>query len=316
MEAVLWLALGILLLVFGGEYLVKASVAVSQRLHISRIVIGMTVVSFATSVPELIVSLLSAVKGHPDIALGNVVGSNVANIALVLGFTAILIPIGVKRPTYAYNWPMMMLMSALLWLFLFTGHRLSGLEGLILFVALVVFVVFIVRQSYRSGDAALDEPDEDLHGIKFPLILFWLVLSGAALYLGSRWLVDGAVELARMLGVSERIISISVIAVGTSVPELAASVISALKKERDLSLGNLVGSNIFNIGSVLGLTAIIKPIARFDAGILQNDIYWMTAISLLVVPLALLPPRNRIDWWKGSLFLLLYALFIYYSYAL
>jgi len=180
----------------------------------------------------------------------------------------------------------------------------------------VVFVVFIVRQSYRSGDAAHDEPDEDLHGIKFPLILFWLVLSGAALYLGSRWLVDGAVELARMLGVSERIISISVIAVGTSVPELAASVISALKKERDLSLGNLVGSNIFNIGSVLGLTAMIKPIARFDAGILQNDIYWMTAISLLVVPLALLPPRNRIDWWKGSLFLLLYALFIYYSYAL
>ena len=315
MEALMWLILGIILLVFGGEYLVKASVAISQRLHLSRIVIGMTVVSFATSVPELIVSLFSALKGHPDIALGNVVGSNVANIALVLGFTAVLIPITVRRATFYYNWPMMMLMSGLLWLFLYTGNTLSFLEGFILFFLLVVFIIFIVRKSYRSGDAAYDEPDEDLHGIKAPLIIFWLIVSGAALYFGSRWLIDGAVALARMMGVSERIISLSVIAVGTSVPELAASVISALKKEKDLSLGNLIGSNIFNIGSVLGLTAMIKPISHFDAGILSKDIYWMFITSALVIPLALMAPKKRINWWKGTLFLLLYILFIYFSYA-
>ncbi len=311
----LWLFLaGFVLLIAGGEYLVKAAVSLALKLNLSRIVIGMTVVSFATSVPELIVSITSALRDHPDIALSNVIGSNIANIGLVLGFTALLIPIWVKRQTYRYNWPAMMLISVLFYFFLVNDFRLSRIEGLVLFVFLVLFIVFIVRQSYLSGDAAHDEFDEELHQIRSWRVFFWLVIGGFLLWWGSRLLVEGAVDLARVFGVSERLIGISLVAVGTSIPELAASVISAYKQEKDISLGNLIGSNIFNIGSVIGLTAIIKPINHFARKLTSIDVYWMLAVSFLVVPLALLPPKNYINRWKGILFLLLYSVFIYIAF--
>jgi len=315
MHGLFLLFVGIILLLIGGEFLVKSSVAISLKLRLSRIVIGMTVVSFSTSVPELIVSVIAGLKGHSNIALGNVIGSNIANIGLVLGLTAILIPILVKRPTYRYNWPMMMLMSVLLWIFLSTGRRLSSLEGLALFVLLVAFTAYIIRRSYKDGDVEDDDYDADLHKANAWLVFFWFVVAGFGMYFGSRFLVDGAVELARYFHVSERVISLSLVAVGTSLPELAASVISAAKKERDLSLGNLIGSNIFNIGSVLGITAMIKPITGFEESILSSDIYWMLGISLLVVPLALLPPKHKIQWWKGSLLVFLYALFIWKTFV-
>ncbi len=311
MHGLFLLFVGIILLLVGGEFLVKSSVALSLKFRLSRIVIGMTVVSFSTSVPELIVSVMAGLKGHSNIALGNVIGSNIANIGLVLGITAILIPIWVKRTTYRYNWPMMMLMTFLLWLFLRSGHALVFWEGALLFTLLAAFTAYIIRRSYKDGDVADDDYDEELHKAKPLWVFFWFAIAALGMYFGSRFLVDGAVELARLMGVSERIISLSLVAVGTSLPELAASVISALKKERDLSLGNLIGSNIFNIGSVLGITAMVKPIRHFEPSILQSDIYWMAGISFLVVPLALLPVRHKINWWKGALLVALYALFIW-----
>jgi len=312
--SLLYLIIGLILLVLGGEYLVRSSVGLSLKLKLSRIVIGMTVVSFATSLPELIVSIKAAFSGHPDIALSNVVGSNIANIALVLGVTAILTPIFVKRSSYRFNIPMMILISILLYIFLKNDHVLSFIEGLILFIFLIIFIILIIRASRTAANVEIDDIDEDVQESSIIRIIFWLVVGGAALWGGAELLLKGAVELAKQIGVSERVIGVSVIAIGTSIPELAASVIAALKKEKDLSLGNLIGSNIFNIGSVLGITAMIKPIKEFDLKIINHDILWMIGISLLIIPFALVSRRHKLGWIEGSFYLLLYAVFIYLSF--
>jgi len=306
---------GLVLLVVGGEFLVKSSVALSLKFHISKIVIGMTVVSFATSLPELLVSLSAAIEGHPEISIGNVVGSNIANLALVLGATAILTPILIKRISYVLNIPAMLILSGLLYWFLHNDMTLSFVEGLILFVFLIVFIIVLLRYASRSGDVNLDELeeiDDSTEQIKFLKIVIWLVIGGLALWYGADLLVTGATLLAKQVGVSESVISVSAVAIGTSIPELAASIISALKKEKDLSFGNLVGSNIFNIGSVLGLTAMIKPIHITDTRLIDIDILWMLGISALIILLAILPKRNKISWAKGFIYLSLYIIYMYF----
>ncbi len=310
-----YLLIGLVLLVVGGEYLVKASVGLSLKFQLSRIVIGMTVVSFATSLPELLVSIKAALDGSPELALGNVVGSNIANLALVLGSTAILTPIFIKRISYKYNIPGMLLLSGLLYFFLKNDHILSFTEGLILFILLILFIYILLKHASESGDIDLDELDEiddDIQVSSIFRIIFWLIIGGVALWAGAKFLVDGAKELARLIGVSERVIGVSVVAIGTSIPELAASIISALKKEKDLSFGNLVGSNIFNIGSVLGLTAMIKPIRIIDLKLLDVDILWMLGISALIIPLAFIPTRHKISWAKGTLYVGLYVIYMYF----
>ncbi len=313
--SIFYIILGLILLIAGGEYLVRASVGLSLKFNLSRIVIGMTVVSFATSLPELLVSMKAAIDGSPELALGNVVGSNIANIALVLGATAILTPIFIKKVSYKFNIPVMLLMSGLLYYFLKNDLVLSFTEGLILFVFLVVFIYVLINYASQGGEVSLEELEEiDDAAVTAGIvkILIWLVIGGVALWAGAEFLVDGAKALARQVGVSERIIGVSVVAIGTSIPELAASVISALKKEKDLSFGNLVGSNIFNIGSVLGITAMIKPIQVTNMKLINLDILWMMGISALIIPLAILPKRHKISWIKGSIYLILYIIYMYY----
>jgi len=310
-----YILLGLVLLVVGGEYLVRASVGLSLKFKLSRIVIGMTIVSFATSLPELLVSVKAALNGSPELALGNVVGSNIANLALVLGATAVLTPIFIKKVSYKYNIPAMLLLSGLLYFFLKNDLVLSFTEGLILFVLLIIFIYVLIKHASKAGDINLDELeeiDEDTAIASMLKILIWLVVGGVALWAGAEFLVDGAKALARQVGVSERIIGVSIVAIGTSIPELAASIISALKKEKDLSFGNLVGSNIFNIGSVLGLTAMIKPIHITNLKLINVDILWMLGISALIIPLALLPKKHKISWLKGSIYLGLYIIYMYY----
>lgn len=310
-----YILLGLVLLVVGGEYLVRASVGLSLKFKLSRIVIGMTIVSFATSLPELLVSVKAALNGSPELALGNVVGSNIANLALVLGATAVLTPIFIKKVSYKYNIPAMLLLSGLLYFFLKNDLVLSFTEGLILFVLLIIFIYILLKHASQAGDInleELEEIDEDTAIASMLKILIWLVVGGVALWAGAEFLVDGAKALARQVGVSERIIGVSIVAIGTSIPELAASIISALKKEKDLSFGNLVGSNIFNIGSVLGLTAMIKPIHITNLKLINVDILWMLGISALIIPLALLPKKHKISWLKGSIYLGLYIIYMYY----
>ncbi|WP_431106535.1 calcium/sodium antiporter [Winogradskyella poriferorum] len=311
--SVFYVVAGLALLVIGGDFLVRASVGLSFKLKISKLVIGMTVVSFATSAPELLVSLQAALEGVTDIALGNVIGSNVANIGLVLGITAIISPLAVDRDFYRLNWPMMMLVSFALYYFLKNDELLSALEGGILFAALIVFLVILIRSSRKSIKANLDEVDDALAEVSNFKIVAWLLIGAAGLYFGSEWLVKGAKQLASAVGVSDYAISVTVIAIGTSVPELAASVIAALKREKAISLGNLIGSNIFNIASVLGLTAIIKPIAvnPKTPEILSTNIFWMIGFAAILVPLILVPKRFEIDRLKGMLLFGAYMIFIF-----
>ena len=309
---------GLLLLILGGEMLVKSSVGLSFKMNLSKLIIGMTVVSFATSAPELIVSLKAALDNHPAIALGNVIGSNIANIALVLGLTAIIAPLTVSKDFYKMNWPMLALVSVVLYFFLKNDLLLSRIEGGILFASLLVFIYLMIAQHRKQKETFEDdEIDDALAKVGYGKIFIWLVIGGVALWLGSEWLVKGAIAIAKKFEVSERVISVSMIALGTSIPELSASIIAALKKEKAISLGNLIGSNIFNIASVLGLTALIKPIPvqAGDLALLDFDIFWMLAISLGLLPLVLLPKKLEINWIKGLTLFLVYITFIYLTFS-
>lgn len=310
--SLVWIILGLILLVIGGEFLVRSSVALSFKLSISKMVIGMTVVSFATSAPELLVSLNAALTGSPAIALNNVIGSNIANIGLVLGITALVSSIAVDKSFYRLNWPVMMFFSIALYYFLFNDNQLTPIEGAVLFVGLILFLIILIKTAKK--DAISEEVDEGLAIVSNFKIVLWLLIGAAALYFGSEWLVDGAKELATALGVSDAVIAATVIAIGTSVPELAASVIAAVKKEKALSLGNLIGSNIFNIGSVLGLTSIVKTIPVTDSAILDRDIFWMLAFSAVLIPLIIIPKRFQISRYKGLLLVVAYGAFIFLAF--
>jgi cation:H+ antiporter len=307
--SILWVVLGFALLVVGGEYLVRSSVALSFKFDISKMVIGMTVVSFATSAPELLVSLQAALSGSPAIAINNVVGSNVANIGLVLGITAMVGSIAVDKSFYKLNWPVMMVFSIVLYYFLKNDNVLTAMEGGILFTGLIAFLVYLIRSAKK--DTVTEEVDDALATVSNFKIGLWLLIGAASLYFGSEWLVDGSKEIARSVGVSEAVIGVSLIAIGTSVPELAASVIAAAKQEKAISLGNLIGSNIFNIASVLGLTALIKPIPVTEPQILSSDIFWMLGFSAILIPLIFLPKRLQISRAKGFFLVIGYGVFMF-----
>ena len=310
MQNILFIVLGLVLLIAGGNWLLKSAVALSLRLNIPKIVIGMTVVSFATSAPELIVSIKSALDGFPDLALGNVVGSNIANLGLVLGITTLLGSIDVQRSFYTTDWPVMMLASLLFFGFIYFDGELVQYEGIIMLVALFLFLVYLLR---FQKPAVVDEMPED--DIPLPLwkTMLFLGIGGVALWGGSELLIDGAVGLATVYGVSERVIGVTVISVGTSIPELAASVIAVIKKEKAISLGNLIGSNIFNLLAVLGITSIITPIKVMDQALLSSDIFWMIGISFLILPLVFIPKGLRLNWRDGLILIGVYVTFVYFT---
>ena len=308
-----WMFLGFLLLVLGGEFIVRASIAISLKFNISKVVIGMTVVAFATSLPELLVSLKAAVNGSSSIAINNVIGSNIANIGMVLGLTAIIGNIPVVKSFYRLDWPVMMFFSLLLYLFLYNDNLLSSFEGLILFTSLIIFLFFVIRYNAKDLSEA-DAIDENLNKTSGIKILIWTIFASFSLYYGAEWLVASAIDLAKSIGVSEAVISVSVIAIGTSIPELSTSVIAIAKNEKGISIGNLIGSNIFNIGSVLGLTTIIKPILITDSNILERDIIWMLVFASLILILSIFPKKNNITKIKGFLLVVLYSIFILTTY--
>lgn len=312
--SILYLIIGLGLLVLGGNWLLKAAVGLSLALNIPKIVIGMTVVSFATSAPELIVSINSALDGATGLAVGNIIGSNIANLGLVLGVTITLSSIQVERSFYITDWPVMIAASFLLYFFLYQDATLERYEGIIMFSALVVFLIYLLR---FQKTAVVDEmPEDDIPLPLYKIVLF-LVIGGVSLWGGSELLVDGAKTLARNLGVSEAIIGVTIVSVGTSVPELAASIIAVLKKEKAISLGNLIGSNVFNILAVLGITSMILPVEvkPDDLSLITNDIFWMLGISLLILPLVFLPRGLRLNWRDGLVLLAIYAAFIYLSFS-
>jgi len=305
---ILFIVLGLVLLIVGGNWLLKAAVALSLKLSIPKIVIGMTVVSFATSAPELIVSVNAALEGFPDLALGNVVGSNIANLGLVLAITIILGSINVRTGFYTTDWPVMMLASLLFFGFIYFDREIQRYEGFIMVLVLFFFLVYLLR---FQKSAVVDEMPEDDVPLPLYKTVLYLGIGGLSLWGGSELLIKGAVGLATFYGVSDRVIAVTVVSIGTSIPELAASIIAVLKKEKAISLGNLIGSNIFNLLAVLGITAMVTPIKVLDQGLLTNDIFWMLGVSFLILPLVFLPKGLRLGWRDGVILLGIYVSFVY-----
>jgi len=310
----LFLILGLATLIVGGEFLVNGAVGIAKRFHISSLVIGMTVISFGTSAPELIVSIKAALSGSPEISIGNVIGSNIANIALVLGITVMIFPIVVDRNSKILDWPMMMGASVLFFIFaLFfgEGYQIERWEGIVLFGLLLIFIYYLISSSRKKTKKALKNEesliDNEAEKINVPKAIGSLLIGLVGLYFGAEWLLDSAVILATDFGMSKATIGITIIAFGTSVPELVTSAVAAIKKETDISIGNLIGSNIFNIMAVIGITAIVKPIP-VTQDVISYDMIWMLAISFCLLPLMLI--GKKLGRLKGFMLFSTYVVYI------
>lgn len=304
----LFLALGFLFLFLGGEFLVKASVWLALKFNISKLVIGVTVVSFATSAPELLVSLESAMSGYSQISFGNVIGSNIANIGLVLGLTCIVGPMKVDKESLSLNYPMMLISSLALFLALFFFNGINWIVGSVLFLALVLFLIVSVSRSSASDQEELEVDDS----LTLTKSVFLLVLGGVGLYFGADFFIKGAVSIAKSFNIDDRIISLSLVAIGTSIPELAASLIAAFKKQNGIALGNLIGSNIFNILAVLGITSFFVELNLEDKTIFYTDLIWMMAFALIIYPLQKIGKKNMLGLREGIVILAMYLAYLYF----
>ena len=302
----LLILLGLVALFFGGDYLVKGAVGLAKKFNVSTLVIGLTVVSIGTSAPELLVSLKAALTGVPDIAIGNVVGSNIANLALVLGISALIFPFAVSRNVARIDIPVMLVATLLFWYFI-SDLLLSWQEGLILVVLLIFYTIFLFINSKRQEKT--EEEKEEANKQSFFASLGFVIAGSVALVFGADWLVTGASEVARELGVSDHIIGVTIVAFGTSVPELVTSITAAIRKETDISIGNLVGSNIFNICAILGITSLVTEIP-VNPIVLKMDIFWVFGISLMILPFVL--HKFKIHRFKAAIFLVSYFVYLYF----
>lgn len=318
------LLFGILILVYCGDQLVKGSVAIANHFKVSSLVIGLTVVAFGTSAPELIVSFGASITGHPEIALGNVIGSNIANIALVLGLTVLILPMPVSQQTIKRSWPIMFASGIILYGFM-TNNVIGRNEGILMFVFLILFIISSVKSANRFPQEINIPKTANKYKIRVYLLV--VVLASVGLAIGSKFLITGASGVALEMGISERIISITIVAFGTSVPELTASIIAALKKENDISVGNIVGSNIFNVFGVIGISAGAHALP-LDFHEFRIDLNFMMAFYLLllvfILPLKELFQKNglsfidryksvtvgRIARKEGAVFIFLYVIYI------
>lgn len=279
--AVVKLLAGFAMLFFGGDWLVDGGVALARKYRISPLVIGMTIVAFGTSAPELLVSMISAIKGSAGIAMGNVLGSNIANIGLILGMTAILYPIPTDNRKVLTNGLIMIAASVLLLIFSLRGG-ISRIEGLILFAGIILFTTISIRKGRTAGSDNDSDIEIQAKSMSEAVAILLIILSCAMLAFGADFMVDGATVLAKSMGVSDKVIGLTIVALGTSLPELAASVAAALKKEMDISIGNIIGSNIFNIMCVLGVSGSIRPIT-FEYAQYGSDFIIMLAFSVALL---------------------------------
>lgn len=295
---------GLIVLIIGGNLLLKSAVSISLKFGIPKLLIGMTVVSLATSAPELIVSIKSALKGSPDLAISNVLGSNIANLGLVLAVTILFSPINISKSVYKKEWPIMMF-SALYFLVVVLDGKITKTEGGILVCFLIMTISALIKFRDKS-EIELEIENED----SIVKSLITLIFGGVFLFYGSEWFIDGAISLANSFGISERIIGITVVSVGTSIPELVTSLVAVFNKEKSISLGNLLGSNIFNVFAVLGLTSLVTPLSVVDNNIISFDIYIMLFFAALVLPLIFFPKKYVLGRKEGLIILVFYSLYV------
>ena len=312
MYSLLFLILGFVLLYYGGEFLVKGSVNLAKKFNISKLVAGMTIVSFATSSPELFVSIEAIVNKSSDIVFGNIIGSNIANIALVLGCTALFFNINVSDKTLKIDFPFLFFATFSVGYILYFLGKITFFTGLILLMILIAYLFYIISNSRNEKNSIVDQEEKDDKSTYLNCFTY-LILGIVLLKYGADFLVSSAIDIAKLLNIEERIIAVTVVAIGTSVPELATSIVAALKKEVDLAVGNIVGSNIFNLLAVLGITALYKEIEIMNNDILSIDYLFMFIITVIFGMMLYFFDKGKINKLKGGVLLLIYFSFIYYS---
>jgi cation:H+ antiporter len=315
MTSLLWLLIGLVVLLFGGELLVRYASRLAALAGVTPLVVGLTVVAFGTSSPELAVSTRAAWVGESEVALGNVVGSNIFNALGILGVSAIILPCMVGSIVIRRDIPIMVIASLAMLAVALDGS-ISRVDGAFFVAALVAYVVVMIRQSRREVaevreeyERAMPKPDREHPGRSVGIAIVGILLGLALLVVGTRWFVDGAVEIALALGVSERVVGLTIVAVGTSMPELITSIVATIRGERDIVIGNVVGSNTFNILGILGISSLVAPIPAGEAS-LWVDMPLAIAVAVACLPLAI--TGGRIDRWEGGVFVGWYAVYTGY----
>lgn len=306
----LYIIIGIILLILSGNYLVKSSSNLAKYFKIPPIIIGVTIVSFGTSAPELFVSASASLNGLSDVAIGNAIGSNIANLGLVLGLSALIVAVPIKKSLIKLDYSVLMF-SAILFGVLALDYKITRLDGAILILAMLIYIFIIIRLLKKNKIETAETEEESQQKIYHPFVsLLIIIASCGGLVFGSDFLVDGAVSLATKMGVSERIISLTVVAIGTSLPELTTSVIAAIKRNFDISIGNVVGSNIFNTLFIVGTSACINPLT-VNPSTLKIDYPAMLIFYVLLGVFFLPVKRLRISRFEGLLFIIAYVIYSY-----
>jgi len=313
-EAEILIVIGFFLLIKGADYLVDGAVGIAKRFHIPEIVIGLTIVSIGTSMPELIVSITSTIEGFSDMAIGNVVGSNVANLLLILGFAAILQPVLLKRETRLIEVPLCLAISVIFYFICNLGQDVTREEALLLILLFILFIMYTIIMAFKGNEFDKEDETEVKENTeedkKQPVLknLFHIALGIAALKFGGDLAVNNAVIVAEWFGLSEKIISVTILAIGTSLPELVTTVSAAIKKESDIAIGNILGSNIFNMLLIIGVSALIKPIAY---NISYNiDMYIAMIAAFVLFLFAYIPPKHKMSRMNGIVYLLIYIIYM------
>lgn len=305
----LYLIGGLLLLFISGELLVKGAVNVALRFKISKLVVGLTVVSFGTSAPELFVSLMAALDGHPDIAMGNVVGSNIANLGLVLAITVLIFPMYINNKVGRIDYPVLF-GATTIFLVIVSDGEVTFAEGVFLLAVLIFYNIILVRNSRRQTKKL--NQIVKITRKQFYISLLLIVVGIIGLKFGSQFFLAGSISIAQNFGMSDHLIGVTIVAFGTSVPELATSAVAAFRKHEDISLGNLIGSNVFNIHAVIGITALVSDISVSDR-VLSFDFLWMYGIIIALIPAIYF--KHRFNRYDGFVFLGIYMAYIYFSFA-
>jgi len=309
--SILLIALGFVLLIKGADYLVDGASNIAKKFHIPEIIIGLTIISIGTSMPELFVSITSAIDGFPDMAMGNVIGSNIVNMFFILGLSAIVKSIPFKRETRLIEIPLCFIISIIFFIICFMGQDVSRLDAGILvalFVAFIIYTIIMAKkgEEFDKEDNTEEVKEEEINKGKYSTLkdICFIILGVAALKFGGDFVVDNAVKVATILGLSEKIISVTILAIGTSLPELVTSVSAAAKGKSDIAVGNILGSNIFNMLLIIGTSAAIKPIVYNMS--YNKDLIILLAGTLVLALFPLIPPKNEMSRMNGVIYVLMY----------
>ena len=305
---ILFILIGFIMLIKGADFLVDGSSAIAKKLHISELIIGLTIVSIGTSMPELFVSITSAMEGYSDMSVGNIIGSNICNLLLILGLSSIIRPVTFKKQTKLLENPMSIIFSIIFFVICNINDDINRTEGIFLIILFVLFLIYTITIALRSQRNKTILKLEETKKISFIKNVMLIILGITILKLGGDFVVYNAKMVAITLKVSEKVIGLTIVAIGTSLPELVTSITAAIKEDSDIAIGNIVGSNIFNMLLIIGVAALITPIKYNVTYNLQMVVLFIAMILMLIYPF--IKPKNQLTRWKGLIFVLLYIAYM------